>query len=44
MTPPVNESTAAPWRRRCEKPPSGSQRLHEIKLDGFRMAARDATA
>jgi ATP-dependent DNA ligase len=23
-----------------EKPPSGPQRLHEIKLDGFRMAAR----
>jgi bifunctional non-homologous end joining protein LigD len=23
-----------------EKPPSGSQWLHEIKLDGFRMAAR----
>jgi bifunctional non-homologous end joining protein LigD len=23
-----------------EKPPSGPQWLHEIKLDGFRMAAR----
>jgi bifunctional non-homologous end joining protein LigD len=23
-----------------EKPPSGPQRVHEIKLDGFRMAAR----
>jgi bifunctional non-homologous end joining protein LigD len=23
-----------------EKPPSGSQWLHEIKLDGYRMAAR----
>ena len=24
-----------------EKPPSGSQWLYEIKLDGYRMAARD---
>jgi bifunctional non-homologous end joining protein LigD len=23
-----------------EKPPAGPQRVHEIKLDGFRMAAR----
>ena len=26
--------------RRVEKPPSGPQWVHEIKLDGFRMAAR----
>ena len=36
LEPPLDPQLSEP----VEKPPSGSQWLHEIKLDGYRMAAR----
>jgi bifunctional non-homologous end joining protein LigD len=38
--PPLPQFVPPQLSQPVEKPPSGPQWLHEIKLDGYRMAAR----